>query len=374
MDGDRGETSQREAWDDADRRSRRDDAPDEPEESARTDRRRRVGFIAGGIALCILAVAGTLYWLHARHYESTDDAFIDGNTTQMAAQVSGRVTALLFADNRHVDAGQTLVEIDPRDFQARLEQAKGQQANAAAQLAQANAQVAVQQASLDQAQANVRVAQADQVQAHQDQERYTALGPHAVTQQQIDNATAALRSSNAKLDAARQAVGGAQATLLAGQAQVLAARASVQEADANAAAAALQLSYCTITAPVSGRVTHRTVEVGNYINAGQALFALVQDDLWVTANFKETQLDSMRPGAKVDIAVDAFPGTHFSGHVDSFQAGSGSAFSVLPAENATGNYVKVVQRVPVKILFDTDTRKEALLAPGLSVVPTVTVR
>ena len=363
MDGDRGETSQREAWDDADRRSRRDDAPDEPEESARTDRRRRVGFIAGGIALCILAVAGTLYWLHARHYESTDDAFIDGNTTQMAAQVSGRVTALLFADNRHVDAGQTLVEIDPRDFQARLEQAKGQQANAAAQLAQANAQVAVQQANLDQAQANVRVQQADQVQAHQDQERYTALGPHAVTQQQIDNATATLRSSNAKLDAAQQAVGGAQATLLAGQAQVLAARAS-----------ALQLSYCTITAPVSGRVTHRTVEVGNYINAGQALFALVQDDLWVTANFKETQLDRMRPGAKVDIAVDAFPGTHFSGHVDSFQAGSGSAFSALPAENATGNYVKVVQRVPVKILFDTDTRKEALLAPGLSVVPTVTVR
>lgn len=270
--------------------------------------------------------------------------------------------------------GQKLVLIDPRDFQVRLDQAGAQQANAMAQLAQANAQLAVQHANLDQAQANVVVAEAEQAQAKKDDDRYNALGPHAATQQQIDNANASLRSANAKLDAAHQAVAGAQAQLLAGQAQVVGAQAAVQQAKANVDAARLQLSYCTITAPVAGRVTHRTVDVGNYINPGQAMFAIVQDWLWVTANFKETQLGMMHPGEPVAIEIDAFPDADFHGHVDSFQAGTGSAFSVLPAENATGNYVKVVQRLPVKIVFDGSAPEERLLAPGMSVVPYVTVR
>jgi membrane fusion protein (multidrug efflux system) len=271
-------------------------------------------------------------------------------------------------------AGQKLVLIDPRDYQARLDQAKEQLTNAAAQLAQANAQVAVRQADLDQAEANVRVAQAEQVQAQKDYGRYTSINPHAITQLQIDSSTASLRSANAKLDAANQAVGGAHAQLLTARAQVTAADASEQQARANVDAATLQLSYCTIVAPVSGRITHRTVNVGDYVNPGQAMFALVQDQMWVTANFKETQLDLMRPGQPVELEIDAFPDASFHGHVDSFQAGTGSAFSVLPAENATGNYVKVVQRVPVKILFDGEGPNRRLLAPGMSVVPTVTVR
>jgi len=155
---------------------------------------------------------------------------------------------------------------------------------------------------------------------------------------------------------------------------VVAAQTQVQQADANVAAAELQLSYCTIVAPVTGRIGHRTVDVGNYVNPGQALFAIVQDDMWVTANFKETQLASMHPGQPVDIDIDAIPSVTFHGRVDSLQPGTGSVFSVLPAENATGNYVKIVQRLPVKITFDDDPSGGYTLSPGMSVVPFVHIR
>jgi membrane fusion protein, multidrug efflux system len=249
-----------------------------------------------------------------------------------------------------------------------------QRANAAALLQQTRAQLAVQQANLDQTRANVRVAEADMMQAQKDYDRFTSIDPHAVSRQQVDNATATFRSAQAKLDAARQVVGGAEAQLQAGAAQVEAAQTQVKEADANVAAAELQLSYCTIVAPVAGRIGHRTVSVGNYVNPGQALFAIMQDDMWVTANFKETQLAAMHPGQPVDIDIDAIPSVTFHGHVDSFQPGTGSEFSVLPAENATGNYVKIVQRLPVKIVFDDDRLKDYRISPGLSVVPTVRVR
>ncbi|MEJ0020308.1 MAG: HlyD family secretion protein [Acetobacteraceae bacterium] len=335
---------------------------------------RRPLLIAAGFAAAIVVIGTvTLWWLHARHFESTDDAFVDGYVTQMAPQVAGRVTALRFSDNQHVVAGQVLVQIDPRDYQVKLDQVKAQRANAAAMLQQAEAQVAVQQANVDQSRANVRVAEADVVQARKDYDRFTTIDPHAVSRQQVDSATATYRSAQAKLDAARQAVAGAEAQLESGRAQVLAARTQVQEADANVAAAELQLSYCTIVAPVAGRIGHRTVGVGNYVNPGQALFAIVQDGLWVTANFKETQLAVMHPGQKVDIEIDAIPGKTFHGHIDSLQPGTGSAFSVLPAENATGNYVKIVQRLPVKIAFDESGAQDAAIAPGLSVVPSVRV-
>ena len=167
---------------------------------------------------------------------------------------------------------------------------------------------------------------------------------------------------------------GGEAQVQATQAQVRAAHTQVQQADANVAAAELQLSYCTIVAPMSGRIGHRTVSVGNYVNPGQALFAIVQDDMWVTANFKETQLADIRPGQPVDVSIDAIPGATFHGHVDSFQPGTGSEFSVLPAENATGNYVKIVQRVPVKINFDAGQLKDNRISPGMSVEPHVRVR
>jgi membrane fusion protein (multidrug efflux system) len=336
--------------------------------------RRSLGVALGAVAALLVLGSGTAYWLHARHFESTDDAFVDGYVTQMAPQVAGRIVALRFSDNEHVTAGQTLVLIDPRDYAVRLDQAKAQRANAEAGLQQARAQSVVQQANLDQARANVRVADADLVQAQRDYDRYQSIDPHAVSRQQVDSATAAFHTSQAKLDAARQAVSGAEAQLQAASAQELAAKTQLQQADANVAAAELQLSYCTIVAPVTGRIGHRTADVGNYVNPGQALFAIVQDGLWVTANFKETQLAGMQPGQPVDVSVDAIPSVTFHGHVDSIQPGTGSEFSVLPAENATGNYVKIVQRLPVKLAFDDDRLTNYRLAPGMSVVPTVKVR
>ena len=212
------------------------------------------------------------------------------------------------------------------------------------------------------------------LQAKQDYDRYPAIAAGAVSRQQIEAATATFHSAQAKLDSSRQMVGGAQAQVRAAQAQVPAAQASLQQAAANTQAAELQLSYCTIVAPVGGLVTHRTVSAGNYVNPGQALFALVQDDRWVTANFKETQLADIRPGQDVDLAIDAVASITFHGKVDSFQGGTGTAFSVLPAENATGNYVKIVQRLPVKIVFDDARVKDYPLAPGMSVTPSVRVR
>jgi membrane fusion protein, multidrug efflux system len=336
---------------------------------------RRLGLIATGAVLLILVgTGGTLYWLHARHYASTDDAEVDGNVTQMASQVAGRVIAIRFADNQHVNAGQTLIEIDPRDYQAKLDNALAQQQSASAQVQQARAQLDVQQANLDQAQANVLMAQADLTQAQQDYNRYHRINPEAVTRQQIDQADATFHSQTAKLAAAKQAVEGARAQIEAAKGQVAAAEALLREDEASVEAARLQLSYTTIKAPVAGRVTHRTVNVGDYVQPGQALFALVQDDLWVTANFKETELADMKPGQPVTISVDAIPGVTFDGRVDSFMSGTGSVFSALPAENATGNWVKVVQRLPVKITFDGDVYRKYFLAPGMSVEPDVRVR
>jgi membrane fusion protein (multidrug efflux system) len=335
--------------------------------------RRPLAFALGGIIALAVIGAGVAYWLQSRNYETTDDAFIDGYVTQVAPRVAGTVTALQFTDNEHVAKGQRLVLIDPRDYQVKLDQAKAQLANAKASREQAEAQIGVLRANLDQARANVTVAQADLVQAQQDYQRFTSINPHAVSQQQVDNATATFHSAEAKLNAARQAVAGAQAQLQAGHAQVVAAQAQEQEANANVASAALQLSYCTITAPVTGRIAHRNVDLGNYVSPGQAMFGIVQDDIWVTANFKETQMAGLKPGQPVRISVDAVPGVTFHGKVDSLQPGTGSAFSVLPAENATGNWVKVVQRLPVKIVFDDKRVEQHFLAPGMSVEPSVKI-
>ncbi len=328
----------------------------------------------GGAVLLALIVGGVLYWLHARPYESTDDAFIDGFMSQIAPQVAGRVTSLAVRDNEMVKAGQLLVEIDPRDQQVKLDQARAQRANAVAQADQARAQVLVQQANVDQASANVRVAEADLQQATQDLARYRGIDPKAITRQQLDQASAAAKSANARLDAARQTVTGAQAQVAASQAQVEAAEAAVRAADADIRIAELQLSYTRVVAPVDGRVTKRTVDVGNYVNPGQVLLAIVPRDVWVTANFKETQLTLIREGQPVQVSVDAFPDRKLPGRVDSVQSGTGAVFRSLPAENATGNYVKVVQRVPVKITFVGDEWRDLRLAPGMSVVPRVTVR
>jgi membrane fusion protein, multidrug efflux system len=334
-------------------------------------RGRATAFFALGLAIALLGGSGVMYWLSVRGTESTDDAAIDGHVSQVAPQVAGRVVAILIDDNQVVSQGQVLVRIDPRDFQVRLDQAVGQRAQAAAQVAQARATLGVRRADVGQAEANIQVAEADLTQAQQDLTRYRSINPNAITRQQLDNATAAQRSAAARVEANRQAAESLRAQLAVAEAQVTAAEAVLQTDDANVAGEQLQLSYTTVVAPAAGRVTRRTVEVGNFVNMGQPLLAIVQPGLWVTANFKETQLTQMRPGQHVRIYVDAFPDATLNGHVDSLQKGTGSVFSALPVENATGNYVKVVQRLPVKILFDGGDAAKLPLAPGMSVVPRV---
>jgi membrane fusion protein (multidrug efflux system) len=325
------------------------------------------------VAALACAIGALLWWLNARHYESTDDAFIDARTVSISAQINGAITEVPVDDNQPVKADTPLARIDDRDFRAALDQAKAQIDQANAAIANLDAQLDAQQARIDQAQKQVSEAQAALTFAQQEDARAQALYQRgAGTQQQAQQNASNLRQNQAALDAA-------QANLLAAQKQIAVlqtqreisvgqleqANAAKEQADAN-------LTRTVIVAPTAGRVTKLTAAKGVYAQTGQSLMMFVPREVWVTANFKETQLADMRPGQDVDISVDAYPDHPLHGHVDSIQSGSGAAFSVLPPENATGNFVKVVQRVPVKIVFDQPPDVD--LGPGMSVVPDVKVR
>jgi membrane fusion protein (multidrug efflux system) len=328
------------------------------------------------IVLVVLIVGGIILWLILRQFVSTNDAYIDGHVTQVSPQISALTLALHIDDNQFVHKGDLLIELDPTDYQVALEQAQAQVFSVQGKLAQAGAQIDTARASVTQAAAAVDAAQVQLDNAARDLERYQNVDARARSQQQLDNVLTTQKNAAAQLEQAKARKISADANVTSAEASVKAAQGDVQTAEANQKRAEVNLSYCKIFAPIDGRVTQRTIEVGNYVAPGQALFLLVDPNVWVTANFKETQLKNMRPGQPVTIKVDAFPGIKWRGHVDSIQAGSGSRFGVLPAENATGNYVKIVQRVPVKIIFehDANTNNAPMLSPGLSVVPRVKVR
>ena len=327
----------------------------------------------GLIVLLAIIIAAILFWRHSQHHETTDDAFIDGQSSTVAAQTSGRVTKLYVVDNQHVNVGDPLIDIDSRDDDAKLAQARGQLAQSEGQYEEALAQVGVRRAGVAESEANVRQSEADLTKAIQDLSRYRDVNPEAVAKQQVDAAVQAEKSARAKRDAARMTAQSNRAQVEATLAQVRSGKASVTAAQANVDALSVQKSYSHVVAPIAGRVSRRTVEPGNVINNGQSIMALVGDALWVTANYKETQLTYMKPGQSVEIVVDAYPDVTFNGHVDSIQRATGQYFSMLPAENATGNYVKVVQRVPVKITFDDDRFRNYVIGPGMSVRPNVTL-
>jgi membrane fusion protein, multidrug efflux system len=332
------------------------------------------------LLLVILLLAGcgtgaTLWWLEGRNYETTDDAFIDAHMVRIAPQVAGRVLAVLARDNEAVVAGQVLVEIDPADLEAKLDQAAATEAQARAGWGQAQAQQAVSAANAEESRAQVAVADASATNAATQLKRDQALAAQqVVSRQQLDNDTANARSTAANLAAAQKRLASSEAQLAVAASQVDAAQANLKAATAELEEARLNRSYARLVAPQKGWIAHKEVAVGDYVQIGQNLMALVPSDLWITANFKETQLDLMRPGQPVEIRVDAYPDRIFYGHVDSIQPGSGPAFSLLPPENATGNYVKVVQRVPVKIVFDDPPDPTHALGPGMSVEPRVKVR
>ncbi|MGD1088373.1 MAG: HlyD family secretion protein [Verrucomicrobiota bacterium] len=338
------------------------------------NKRRRLKFLAG-VAVLIVLVAIIFYYFHfVAPYESTDDAFVDGYVTIISPRVPGQVTRLLVTDNQEVKEGDVLVKIDPRDYQASLSQARADLAVAHSQSDQSRAQVKVSEAKVAQAQAAVTAAEAEAQRANDDLKRYENVESRAVSKSAIDLAQAQARSATADLEAAYSQTNAAEAEVTLSEAGVETATATVQQAEAKLQQAELNLSYTKIIAPLDGRVTARTVQPGNYVQPGQALLALVPKNVWVTANFKETQLTYMKPGQPVELRVDAYPNRKFKGRVDSLQAGTGARFSLLPPENAVGNYIKVVQRVPVKIVFDEELPTNLDIAPGMSVVPKVKVK
>jgi membrane fusion protein, multidrug efflux system len=381
----------------------------------------RLALIVGGI---VLLVAGFFLWRYLGSYENTDDAQIDGHLNAISARVSGHVTKLLVNDNQFVQAGTPLVEIDPRDYEVAVARAKaayqdalatseslqvnvpittvntGSQLSAAeADVEGSRAGVSLARQQLEAARAQLEQAIANDIKAQNDVGRYKQLvDKQEISHQQYDQAVAAARSSaagvagaRASVSASEQQVSQAQAKLLQAEAglrsagtapqqlasvrsRVQAAQAQAQQKKAELEQAMLNLQYTRLVAPVNGIVSNRTVEVGQNVQIGQELMKIVNlDDIWVTANFKESQLRLMQPGQRATISVDAY-GKKYNGHVESVAGASGALFSLLPPENATGNYVKVVQRIPVKITFDPGETKEHILRPGMSVEPKVWVR
>ncbi|MHB8487259.1 MAG: HlyD family secretion protein [Candidatus Acidiferrales bacterium] len=421
------------------RESEKEAAPPQEEKATsrepralRNPRVRRALLIAG----VVVAIIAILLWLHYRNRESTDDAQVNAHIIPIAPRISGSVIDVVVKDNQTVKKGQVLVRLDPRDFQAKLDDAK-----AALALAQSRAQaatvnvpltsettqsgttsadavVAAAQANYEQAnlalqtaltsglayaQANVQEKEAKYQKAESDLTRMKPLAAKSeISQQQYDGYVAAEQEAKSQLDAARQNFSLAQQTISVRRAQVASAkaelekaragstaaqantkqvkvssanaasaRAAVEQAQANLDAAQLNLDYTTIVAPEDGTVTNKTVEVGEIVQPGQGLLLLVPlNDVWVTANFKETQLAHVKPGDRAEIHVDMY-GKTFPGRVDSIAGATGSRLSLLPPENATGNYVKVVERIPVKILLEPDVLKQAILRPGMNVEATI---
>ena len=411
-------------------------APDKPEPTTkplpssehdfhRLPSRKSPGFRIGvGIAIVVLLVIGFFAYRYFTSYESTDDAQVDGHINSISARVAGHVIKLNVDDNQFVRAGDVLVEIDPTDYQVAYERAKADFADAQAAAEAAGvtvpitsvtttSQVSASEADVSSARAGIQVAQqqftaakaqlqeaeANNVKAQNDLVRYKQLvDKQEISQQQYDQATAAATASAAAVEAARasadaaeQQVTEAKGKLVQAQAnfenartapkqmQVTRARAQsalaeAQRKKADLDQAELNLKYTKVVAPVDGVVSNRTVEVGQNVAPGQELMKVINlDDVWITANLKETQLRDMKKGQRVTIEVDA-TGRKYEGRVDSIAGASGARFSLLPPENATGNYVKVVQRIPVKIVLDPGSNKDHQLRPGESVTPKVWIR
>ena len=343
-----------------------------PDQGAAQKRRRQM--LAAAAALVVALAAGVYYFWFVLPYESTDNAFIEGYVIPMASQVPGRVAELLVTDNQAVQQGEVILKIDPRDYEASLAQARADLAAAHSRVEQAKAQVNASQAKVAQAQATVVAADAENQRAADDLKRYESVESRAVSKSAFDAAQSQARAASANLEAARSQAKAADADVTLSEAGVETANAAVQQAEAKLRQAELNLSYTQVTAPEDGRVTRRVVEQGAYIQPGQSLMAIVPRHYWVIANFKEIQLTHMRPGQPVEVVVDAYPDRTFKGHVESIQNGAGARFSLFPPENATGNYIKVVQRVPVKIVLDDLPGNDLALGPGMSVVPKVRVK
>jgi membrane fusion protein (multidrug efflux system) len=355
----------------------REDSKDAHEAGPAKPRSKKPLIILGAVVV-VAAIIAFITWFVYRNQVSTDDAYTDGNVITMAPKVSGYVVELLIDDNSRVRKGELLLRIEPQDFQTARAAALSQLALAKAQLKTAETALRIARvqypAQLVSAEAQKQSAAAILVQAQASYARQHEVDRRATTQENIDTSTSQQLSSNANLRSAQAQV--AIAGLVPEQIQqamnaVAEKTAQVQQAESQLEQADLNLSYTEIRSPSDGFITMRAVQRGTYLTAGQTMFLIVTPDVWVTANFKESQIGRMRPGDGVDLEVDAYSGFKLHGHVQSIQYGSGSRFSAFPAENATGNFVKIVQRVPVKIAIDGGLDPNRPLPLGLSVSPVV---
>jgi membrane fusion protein (multidrug efflux system) len=342
----------------------------------------------------LLALAGIIWginvYLYSRHHEETDNAQLEGNISPIIPKVSGYVAELKVEDNQPVKKGDTLFTIDDRDLRNRLTQAEAAYSNAVANLAvtranlsAADANTEINNAHVATSKASIRSAEVRVWKANQDFQRYkNLLADNSTTQQQFDAAKAEKDAADAQLiiltqelnTALKQTVAAQSQTASTGK-QISVAQAVVDQRKADLEYARLQLSYTVVTAPTDGFASKRSIQVGQFVNAGQMLFNIVANDgLWVVANFKETQLEKMRVGDGVEIEVDAFKGKPIKGIISSFSKATGAKFALLPPDNATGNFVKVVQRVPVKIVFTQEGAIASRLSAGMSVKVAVTVK
>jgi membrane fusion protein (multidrug efflux system) len=330
------------------------------------------------VVVVVLAIVGFFFWFARRNEVTTDDAYTDGNVVTLVPKVSGYVIQLGVNDNTHVKKGELLVRIDPRDYLTAQAQAEASLALARAQLQSAQEALRIARvqypAQLMSAEAQQQAAAASLEQAQRQYARQHEVDKRATTQENIDASTSQQLNSAANLKSAKAQVQVARLVpeQIRQAASTVAERdAQVKQAEAQLAQANLNLSYTEIRAPSDGFVTQRSVQLGDYVTAGATMFLIVTPEVWVTANFKESQIGRMRPGDRVDIEIDAYSGYKLSGYVQSIQYGSGSRFSAFPAENATGNFVKIVQRIPVKIIIDRGLDPDRPLPLGLSVSPVV---
>lgn len=351
-------------------------------DAAATPAKSRLPLIIGALVVAVAATWGVRTWLHARAVEATDNAQVDGHITTIAPKVQAFVSRVLVDDNMKVKAGDTLVVLDDRDLKVRLLQAQADLVNAQTaagttrQLGMSRAQLNVTRAQAAGADATVAAADAQLRKAANDLERYRGLAAkQIVPAQQLDAAQAAYDAATANLEAVRKQATAAASQVSASSAGVAGATARLESARAAVEAAELNLSYTVITAPVSGVIAKRAAEVGALVQVGQSLMSVVPDSaVWVTANLKETQLTDVRVGQKATFSVDAYPGKKFTGTVESLSPATGARFALLPPDNATGNFTKVVQRVPVRVAVDRPIDAATPLRPGMSVLLEIQVR
>ena len=326
------------------------------------------------ITAIIFLIAGIYFMVHSIHFQETDDAFVEGHIISVAPRVSGPVIKLLVDDNQPVKKGDLILEIDPKDYEVALAQKEAKLAEAKAGLNIAEKEINHAQAGLKQSTEDITSTASKLDFAKKDHKRYTDMYKEGISsKQEYDSSKTSLTVAAANHKAAQERQKASESLLQSSKAKKTASEAEIKRLEAEVQEAKLNLSYTKIYAPQDGLITNRSVEQGNYVQVAQPLLSVVPEKVWVIANFKETQLTNMRPGQPVEIKIDTYPSKRFKGEVNSIQRATGAKASLFPPENAVGSYVKIVQRVPVKIVFKEDISNYNIV-PGMSVVPEVKVR